>query len=283
MSIEAPNWYVTQYQDRAIYVYQAKGNLLRGMTMEPGRIHANTVRFMIAGRGEAVPLVRGSFGPAMNAPRNFIDGVMQSWQANDWVFEDDLEKITVNEMEVVSKTAGQAIGRRSDLIVINEMNAQSLTTIGDGTAPFDLPSALTGCQTLQKQMSQWDGGVYCGLPSLAWNQFLSYKQVSDADWTGYSDLPYTKVTSSKFWNGVTWFLWPDEYSPVPAANQQDFFMWHRDAIGYGINYDLRTTVTWENLYSGWYHNNRFSATAKTLLPGGMLRFRYKSNSPITVN
>ena len=26
-----------------------------------------------------------------------------------------------------------------------------------------------------------------------------------------------------------------------------------------------------------------TATAKTLLPGGMLRFRYKSNSPITVN
>ena len=42
-------------------------------------------------------------------------------------------------------------------------------------------------------------------------------------------------------------------------------------------------MTWENLYSGWYHNNRFAAAAKTLLPAGVIRFRYGTASAITIN
>jgi hypothetical protein len=180
-------------------------------------------------------------------------------------------------------TAANAIGRRSDLLVINELNANSLTTIGDGTTAFGLVAAITACQILQSKDVYWDGQVYCGLPSLFWNQLLTYKQFSDAQWVGFNGLPYTKVTTAKFWNGVNWFLMPDSYAPIPAANQLDTFMWHKSAAGYATNYEVRTNVTWENLYTGWYHNNRFAAAAKLLLPEGAVRLRFASNAAITLN
>jgi hypothetical protein len=284
MATEAPVWYVQKYIDRAILVFQQKGFMLRGMVTEPSRIQANVVNWMVAGKGEAVPLQRGGFGAAMNAARTTVSATMADWQAADWVWEADIEKMTVNEQEVVAETCGRAIGRRSDLIIMNAMNAASLTVVDNSNNPFTLAQALTMKVTLQNQDVGYENEeIYCGLPPLAWQQFLSYRQVSDAMWVGFDGLPYKTGAKLKEWNGVRWFMSPLSYAPVPSANNYDFFMFAKRAVGYGTNYDMRSTVTWENLFSGWYHNNRFAATSQVLLPAGVVRGRAASNSAITIN
>ena len=284
MATEAPNWYVTKFIDRAVNVFQAEGHMMRGMFTEPGRINANTVTWMIAGKGEAVPLQRGGFGSAMNAARATVSATMTDWQAADWVYETDIEKMTANEQQAVADACGYACGRRSDLIAINALNAASLTTVGDGTQPFSLVQALTAMVALQNSDVQFESGaIFAGLPPLAWQQFLSYKQVNDADWVGYDGLPYKTGAKMKEWNGVRWFRIPVGYAPVNSSNTYDMFMWHKRAVGFGSNYEIRSTVTWENLFTGWYHNNRFAATAQVLLPPGVVRMRAASNSAITIN
>jgi hypothetical protein len=291
MAQEAPNWYVQAYIDRAVEVFQASGHKLKGMYTEPARIQANIVNWMIAGKGEAVPLQRGGFGAAMNAARSTFSATMQDWQASDWVWQVDITKMTANEMEVVQSTCGKALGRRSDLIAINAMNAAAPTIISDqavsnGTGTgFTLPMALAGLQTLQAHdVDTEDGQVYCGLPSLAWNQFMSYRQVNDADWVGYDGLPYKTGSKFKDWNGCKWFRMPDSYAPNPGQTyQQDFFMWHKSALGFATNYEVKSVVTWENIFSGWYHNNIFAATAQVLLVPGLIRFRINPLTAITVN
>jgi hypothetical protein len=217
---------------------------------------------------------------------------MADYQANDWVYETDLEKMTVDENAVVQQSCGMAMGRKSDLLVMNELNTVSATLIDatagnsnlHATSPFTLVMALAGLTALENaDVAVEDGSVYCGLPPLAWQQFTSYRQVNDADWVGYDGLPYKTGMKFKDWNGVKWFRIPVSYCPVFATSVIDFFMWHKSAVGFGTNYELRSTVTWENLYSGWYHNNRFAAAAKTLLPTGVIRFRIGSDSPISIN
>lgn len=284
MATEAPVWYVQKYIDKAVLVFQQRGFMLRGMCMEPSRINANVVNWMIGGKGEAVPLQRGGFGSAMNAARTTISATMADWQAADWVYETDIEKMTVNEQEVVAETCGKAIGRRSDLIIMNAMNAASLTVVDNSANPFTLAQALTMKLTLQNQdVGFEDDELYCGLPPLAWNQFLSYRQVNNALWVGWDGQAYKTGIRLKEWNGVRWFMSPVSYAPVPSSNNYDFFMWAKRAVGYGTNYDLRSTVTWENLFTGWYHNNRFAATGQVLLPAGVVRGRAASNSAITIN
>ena len=291
MAQEAPTWYVQAYIDRAIAVFQAKGHRLRGMFTEPSRINANVVNWMIAGKGEAVPLVRGGFGAAMNASRSSVSATMADWQAADWVWQTDITKMTANENEAVQQTCGFALGRRADLIPIGVMNAASLTIISDGATSggtgtgFTLPMALSGIQQLQYQDVEVDDGeVFCGLPSLAWNQFMSYRQVNDADWVGYDGQPYKTGPMFKRWNGVYWFRMTDRYAQAPGpAWQQDFFMWSKRAVGFAMNYDIKSVVTWENPFSGWYHNNLFAATAAVLLPNGVIRFRINPTTAISVN
>lgn len=290
MSIEAPNFYVTEFMDQVTHVFQPEGNLLKGCITAPINVQANTVKFPIAGRGEAVPLARGSRGPEMNASRNMVDATLADYQANDWAWETDVEKMRVQEGPVIQKTCGMAIGRKADALVISEMNAQNVVTI-DATAgatipaanaPFTLAMALQVVNELDNANAN-RGERYCILPPKAWHQFMSYRQVNDADWVGYDGLPYTTGTKWKDWNGVRWMMCPKEYFPVFSAGVLDFFAWDKSAIGGVTGYNLRSTVTWENLYSGWYHNNRFSAVAKTLLVPGIIRVRFGETSSITIN
>ncbi|HEV2570941.1 MAG TPA: phage capsid protein [Beijerinckiaceae bacterium] len=284
MSQETINWFVTEQLPTVTHKFQNKGHLLRGMFQPPVRAEADTVKWKIAGRAEAKPLQRGARGHEMNASRSEISAQLQSWQAADWVWHDDLARINANEMAVISETAGMALGRRCDLIPINAMNAASLTTVGDGSTAFTLIDALTGIQLLQSAEVPFDNQWYCGLPSKAWAQFTSYKQVNNADWRGHNaQLPYNTNTQHVLWNGVNWFRWPDSYSPVPTANQYDFFLWHRSSVGMFDGYEVKMNVTWENLYSGWYMNSRISQASAVLLPEGIIRFRFASNSAITLN
>jgi hypothetical protein len=284
MSQDTINWFVTQQLPKVTHKFQNKGHMLRGMFQPPVKADADTVKWKIAGRAEAQPLQRGARGSEMNASRTEISAQLQSWQAADWVWYDDLARINANEMEVISETAANALGRRCDLIPINAMNAASLTTVGNGTAAFTLIDAITGVQTMQNAEVPYDGQWYCGLPPLAWAQFTSYKQVNNADWRGEGvDLPYNRNTAHVNWLGVNWFMWPNAYSPVPSANQYDFFMWHKSSVGMFDGYEVKMTTSWENLYSGYYMNSRISQASAVLLPEGIIRFRFASNSAISLN
>lgn len=291
MSLEAPNWYINAYVDGVVEAYQAKGFMLKGMSTDPARITGNTVNWMTGGAGDAVPLQRGSIGASINSQHGTIQATMQDWQAATWVYDVDITKMTANEMDYSRKMCWKAIGRRSDLILLGAIQANaSITTISDGAVStitgtgFTLPMALGGIQIMQSRDIDFDdGNMFCGLPSLAWNQFMSYRQVNDADWVGYDGQPYKTGVQFKNWNGVRWFRLSDKYAVNTSPYQQDFWMWHKSAVGFATNYDVKTMVTWENLYSGWYHNNRFGASAAALLPLGMIRFRINPATAITVN
>jgi hypothetical protein len=300
MALEASNAYVTKFTDQVTEVYQPKGYLLRGLTRPPIKIEANTVKFPIVGRGEATPLQRGSRGPSMNASRTEVVTTVQDYQANDWVWETDLEKLNWDENAVVAETCGMAIGRKKDLLIINELNAAATTMVdltggnnaNASTSPMTLVAGLSA-QVLMENYNIFPSQykVVCGMPPLAWAQLSSYKQFNDQDWVDYEGQVYKTGQRFKNWNGIYWFQLPLEYCPVYASNVGgtvgnnivDFFMWASHGIGFADNYPLRSTVTWENLYSGWYHNNRFSAVAKTLLPQSIIRFRFGSASAITIN
>jgi hypothetical protein len=55
MSIEAPNWYTIQYDQRVRHLLQSEGFLLRGTTDAPVEVKGNTLEFFFIGRSEAQP------------------------------------------------------------------------------------------------------------------------------------------------------------------------------------------------------------------------------------
>ena len=295
MSAETLNLYVTKYESMVTHVFQPKGFFLNGLHRPPVKVEGNTVKFPIIGRGEAQPLQRGSRVVGMNASRSFVNATVADYQAADWAWETDIEKINWDEMAVIAETCGMAIGRKKDLLIVNELNAGATTIVdasngyGNSSAnsPFTLPLALAAQVALaNNNVFATEGETYCILPPLAWTQMMTYAQFSNAFYVGFDGQPWKEAhgpAKFKMWNGVMWSMMPLEYFPVPQAGFVDCFMWHKTALGFANNYEVRTTVTYENLYTGWLHNSRFAAVAKTLLPQGLIRIRIGTGAPITMN
>jgi hypothetical protein len=295
MSAETLNLYVTKYENQVTHVFQPKGFYLDGLHRPPVKVEGNTVKFPIIGRGEAGPLQRGSRVTGMNASRAFVSATVSDYQAADWAWETDIEKINWDEMAAIAETCGMAIGRQKDKLIVNELNAGA-TTIVDASnsfgntsanSPFTLPLALAAIVALNNNNVFLDEGqVVCIIPPLAWTQLMTYAQFSNALYVGYDGQPWKETHGPhkfKSWNGVMWKMVPLEYLPVPAPGFVDCFMWHKNALGFANNYEIRTNVSYENLYTGWLHNSRFAAVAKTLLPPGLVRIRIGTAAPITMN
>lgn len=293
MTTQAPTWFITQYQDRAMHIYQNQGNRLRPMVTQATRVDADVATFWLAGKSKAYKKTRNQRNIPSNADRKKFTVSLQTWKAFDTVEEFDLDRMNVDEKEIVYQSGAMALGRATDIEVYTVMAAAKTTfdtgcdfSGVSGAGTFGAPQALTLCSALQNDKVPWDGQVFCGLPSLQWNQFLGNKVVNDAQQVG-NDLPFTKATDTRFWNGVNWFLLVEEdaldFYPSAVANTQDCFIWHKSAMGWGNNTDLQMIPQWDNYEDWWTINMSAKGCCTTMQSGnGVKRFRTGTAGAIAI-
>lgn len=289
MSNDAPEWFKTQYNDRVFHVFQARGFRLRPTVTPAMRIDGEKAIFLKAGAGSARKKTRGQRAVPMNAERKKVESILETWEAFDTVEEYDLDRMGANEREVVAQTGAMALGRAVDAEILGALDTAAPTSgsqfVDQTGNAFSIVHAMTMCQRLQKSMKGvWDGNVYCPLPSLLWNQLLAAKQVNSSDHVG-SDIPFVKATDTRFWNGVNWFLFSDDYFDdqlVKAANNYDVLLYHRDAAGWGNHTEVRSIWDWDNYESWWTVNMQSKGSDVILHEEGIIRGRFSSTAAITL-
>lgn len=284
MSSQAPAWFQPYYTDKVTHKLQNRGFKLKAMTSEATEIIGNECHWRIAAAVEAVLYSRGNDAVLANGDRTKVSATMETWQVYDIVYDDDVSKMSPNEMEVVTTSGARALGRRFDLQIYAELNASAgSASVTDTTNGMTLANAMLLVEAAQNAAEgEWgDTEWYCGLHTRLWNQLMAYKQFNSADWVG--DLPLTKATDTRDWNGVKWFLGRNAWFPVPGANQADVFLWSKDCVGFGTNYMPRTSIEWEQPKTAWTANMRMSGKPKVLLTEGVIRGRFSTNSAIAPN
>lgn len=295
MTVQAPNWFTTQYAKRAMDIYQSRGNKLRGMVTPAGEIvGAEKVRFFLAGKSVAVKRQRNQRLVPSGAERKYFEAALIDWAVLDTCDTYDLDRMPIDERENVYSSGAMALGRGTDNEIYLQMATAQTTansyrgaTLDFSAGAFSAANALTVCGALQDDKIPWDGNVFCGLPSLQWNQLLANKVVNSADHVDRADLPFMKATDSRFWNGVNWFLAVEEnpldWFPVPAGNKQDLFAWHQGAMGWGNHTDLRVIATWDPYELCWVITSETKGLATPLQQGnGIKRFTTSTNSAIAI-
>lgn len=296
MAKDMPNWFIEQFNNEAIPIYQNEGNRLRPTVKAAGNVTADKATWFLEGTGEATEM-DGSDSDAkpMNAGKWKVSGSLKTWQAFEYIKEFDADRAGPEERRSVMRIGAMALGRATDKAIMTELDGQASKTdplmyqdfSGTATNPAQFLTMLT---LLEDQDVPMDGEVYCPLPPLLWNQLLTYKEFSNSQYVG-DQIPFVKRTATRFWNNVNFFLYPKKLFPVPAANKIDVFMWHKSAIGWGNNTDLVTDWAWENKKTSWSMNARAKGLAKALMkPGGdgsqatgIIRGRFASNGTITLN
>jgi len=296
MAKDMPNWFIEQFNNEAIPIYQNEGNVLRPTVCNAGEVSADKATWFLEGTGEAVEM-DGSDSDArpMNSGRWKVSGSLKTWQAYELIKEFDADRAGPQERRSVIRIGAKALGRAADKAIINELDANASTSdptcyVDFSAGNFTPASVLTMCTLLEDQDVSWDGEVYCPLPPLLWNMLMGYPQFTNSQYVG-DQIPFVKRTATRFWNGVNFFMYPKRFFKVPSAGKLDLFMWHKSAIGWGNNTDLVTDWAWENKKTAWSMNSRAKGLAKALMkPGGdtsqatgIIRARVSSTGAITMN
>jgi len=284
-SIQAPNWYTTQYDTKVNHILQSEGFLLKGTTLPPVEVVGNTLQFFILGRGEATEM---SQTVEMITPQNLgkdtVPVTMADFQFAEFVRHGEPERISVEFRSAIQEAGAMALGRKFDRIIVGSMDdeAGAIDTIGDGSAsisPIDVNTAKAEINALgMMKMNEF----FLPLPSMAWEQLKLYKVFNNADYTG-PDLNFKNNVEAKTWNNINFFQLPDEAFTSPATGEIYTYLWNRRTVGFGSNYAIKSVITYENLFTSWLYNSTMSGAAKVLQDDGVRRLHIAIDEPLLID
>jgi hypothetical protein len=288
MTQQADAHYVEQYRNRTTHIYQAEGFLLRGTVQAAERIEGTKAYWPKHGKGSARKKIRGQPAIPMNPDKSKVSTDLVTWEAFDEVYTYDLSRQNVAEKENTARAGAMALGRATDYEILQVANAGAALA---GNNFIDLSAIdlnprdlLDASSRLQKVGVPWrKGDLFCMLPPLQFNQMMSYKVFSSGDYVG-PDLPFVNMTMVRTWNNVNWMLMPEqaEYTVTNAVNTYDVFLWHRSALGWHNNEELRMIWDWDNRAGCWTVRMESEGAAIVVQSEGICRLRLKDTGVIPV-
>lgn len=276
MSQTASNHYVQQWKMTALHEYQSGGFALRNTTTAPEKITGEKMHFPIFGIVEAEEDVkRGDTAKPSNPNDTTVAVDTKKSRAFEEVYEDDLDQMTVNRKQAVSKRSAAALGRVHDKTIVRALRAAT-QEVGAFTDLMSVNTLVKGKQVLMaNDVEVQDGNVFVAVDSVSWTMLIGDKRIANADYVG-PDLPFVKGNLAKSWNGMHIFSLSDKtLREKDAAEQATCLMWHRSSIGFGYVRELTGTVDWDNRKDCWTHNMRMRIGSKLLLPDGTVKLKAK--------
>lgn len=282
MAAQTPVWFEQKYIRGVIVALQSKGFMTQGMAQVETNVKGSTVEWKVAGKGKATvmaPTVERR--PTMNAGRSILTATMLDYEANEWINMTDLEKMSENEQQIAQMTGAMAIGRTYDTILFQAMDADpTVPVIGDGSTDISITNLLQAQAAIMAQGIDGEFEMYVALPALVMAQLMLFREFANSQYIG-EEYPLRKMIGTKSFLGMTIFPMPDEYFAAPAAGVLDGYMWMKNAVGFCTNYDLRSRIDYVPTEKAYFAANTMGMCARTLLPTGIRRLRFKNDPVLT--
>lgn len=282
MSNEASAWFQEQWNTQVIHVYQQKGYLTKGMSVGPTKVVGKKLHFNIAGKGVAQDYTRGDRVKLMNASRGEVTLDASEYDAAEYIYQYDLDRMQPNEVDAARETAAKALGRKHDEVLYNKMQATDFNALGQVSGAFTDPAGpsqiLAARRALfARDVPVEDGENFCGLPPIAFDTMMSYEVFANSQWVG-GDLPFANGLRRRSWQNINFFELP-VHLQKNSGTDGTFYMWNRSALGTGYTgEEMRTGFKWELEYKRWYYQSTLSAGSTIIQAAGIQEIRFKNDT-----
>jgi len=242
--------------------YQSLGFLLRDTVRVRRDVIGSTVSFRKVNQIQAVPT--GYLQPVVIQDPGYapFNAILQKYTAPTAV--DSVQELTVNfdaKMENAMLVAN-ALGRRSDQIIINAMGVSPGQTIANGG---------TNMTYLKyREVIQFFDNNAVPLPERFWAMSASnFAALLGADQFVSTFYTQNRVLDKGFvreYLGINIIIIPQMIEgglPLSGAIRKTF-AWHKQSTGMGIGHDFRTEINYLPRETSWLINGIFSAGAITI-------------------
>jgi hypothetical protein len=243
--------------------YQSLGFLLRDTVRVRRDVIGATVSFRKVNQIQAVPTGYLQAVTIQDPTYSQTSAILQKYTAPTAV--DTVQELTVNfdaKMENAMIVAN-ALGRRSDQIIINSLAVSPGQTIVDGGTNFTYVKYTKALQFFDNNAVP--------LPerfaAVSASNFQSLLQAQEFTSTFYTQNRVLDKGFIREYLGINLIIIPNMQEgglPFSTGTIRETFFWHKQSTGMGIGHDFRTEINYLPRETSWLINGIFSAGAITI-------------------
>jgi hypothetical protein len=252
--------------------FQQRGSLFRTLVRTDAEVMASTLRFQKLGTITVGSKARNGTIPISNPGHTHVDVTMLDRYAATLIDKLDLTKLNIDVRSgyVENMTAGFA--RETDDQIVAAFVAGATQTQGSFSGGITRNVALLSREQLDVNNVFSDGRCYCAVTPRQWSYLMTIDQFTREEYIGYDQLPWKQQGfQMKLWNRVYWFV--STRLPGTGTSQAKCYMWHKTAVGHGINAEVDITWDWENLMKGWSGAGSMSMNGVVIDARGIVEIR----------
>lgn len=252
--------------------FQQRGSLFRTLVRTDAEVMASTLRFQKLGTITVGSKARNGTIPISNPGHTHVDVTMLDRYAATLIDKLDLTKLNIDVRSgyVENMTAGFA--RETDDQIVAALTAGATQTQGSFSGGITRNVALLAREQLDTNNVFSDGRCYCAVTPRQWSYLMTIDQFTREEYIGYDQLPWKQQGfQMKLWNRVYWFV--STRLPGAGTSTARCYMWHKTAVGHGINAEVDITWDWENLMKGWSGAGSMSMNAVVIDARGLVEIR----------
>lgn len=250
--------FITQYEADVHHSFQRTGSKLLNAVMLVRGATGSTVDFPTLGAVTAVQKARHADLTPVNPSHAKQTATMADWYVP--IYSDTLDELksNIDYRRNYARAGAAAIGRKADEIVTDELQNATNTVQEGGTVGLSLAKIRSATETLDANDVPNDGNRWALIGAHQWQELLNIDAFARADYVGDSlDLPFASGVRVKQWYGYNWMMFSGLPLVDAGANRACFFF-HRDAVGMGINEDIRVRISFVAEKESWLITHRMS-------------------------
>ena len=268
MSTTIDQAFVKQFEREVHEAYQRQGSKLRNTVRTISNVNGSSAVFQKVGKGTASTKSTHGMVPVMNLDHTNVEVTLQDFYAGDWIDRLDELKINIDERQVIANAGANALGRKTDELIIDELATASASTIADGNIGLTKDKILEAFETFGEKDVPDDGQRFCIVGWKQWSELLAIDEFVNADYIGAEALPFATITQAKMFLGTIFI--PHSGLPVDENDIRSCFWYHKTAVGHASASDVETDVSWHGDRAAHFVNNMMSQGAGLIDENGIV-------------
>jgi len=268
---------VTEFDSMVKHAYQGMG-LLKGAVTQRNNVVGDTYKFRRMGKGLANQKSTSDLVTPMDVAHEFKTATLTNWNAPEYTDVFDAQDVNFDEKQELANTIAGALGRRTDQLVIDAMDASTPLTTTIGTNIGGTASNLNMAKIIKAQVELRDQGVpnsdlFAAVNALGLGGLLNDEKATSADYQSVKALVNGDVDTLA---GFKFIILESrvEGGLTVAANVVDSYFFQRPAVGLAIGIDMKTEIDWIAERTSWLCNGMLKAGSVVRDEGGLVKVQY---------
>lgn len=268
---------VTEFDSMVKHAYANKGLLKPSVTLR-NNVVGETYKFRLMGRGLANQKSTSDLVTPMDINHQFKTATLQNWNAPEYTDVFDQADVNFDERNELASTIAGALGRRSDQLIIDELDAVAV-----GSTVIDGGTGLTIAKCIEAQTNLRGKGVdnrdlFAVINADGLKGLLNDEKATNFDYQNVKALVNGDINSLCGFQFITLENRVGREGGLSvAANVVDSYFYQREAVGLAIGIDIRTSVDWIAERTSWLCNGMLKAGAAVRDAEGVVKVQYKDN------